>query len=300
MPLAGSSASTASIVTATCNGSTSQYWQLTYVGQQRYTIMNKQSQLCINDPGNSHSSGTTMFQYPCDTTSVNAFWTLSYDTVSDTWAIINGASGLSLNASYADGSPVVQCNYMNSMSMRWKLVIGQFLHSDALQRPFGPSRLPAFFNEDNVCVGGYCSEVWLAGLSSCTSCAAGTYNSLAGICGSIFIVSPLSQAECQASVQLKSATADQCICILTKVCLFAKKCTSLKFCSACAQAWVCRLHGRQRRWNQNHFEFPQFSSRRHSKCGLHSMYGRIILIPSRFVTVNTCPDTRLVCITNLT
>ena len=76
-----------------------------------------------------------MIQWPCDTTSVNAFWTLSYDTVSDTWAIINGASGLSLNASYADGSPVVQCNYMNSMSMRWKLVIGQFLHSDALQRP---------------------------------------------------------------------------------------------------------------------------------------------------------------------
>ena len=126
MPLAGSSASTASIVTATCNGSTSQYWQLTYVGQQRYTIMNKQSQLCINDPGNSYSSGTTMIQWPCDTTSVNAFWTLSYDTVSDTWAIINGASGLSLNASYADGSPVVQCNCMNSMSMRWKLVIGDF------------------------------------------------------------------------------------------------------------------------------------------------------------------------------
>ena len=119
MPLAGSSASGVSIVAATCNGSAGQYWQLTYVGQQRYKIMNKQSQLCINDPRSSTSSGTTMIQYACGT-SANGLWTLSYDTVSDSWSIINGASGLSLNASYADGSPVIQYPFINALNMRWK------------------------------------------------------------------------------------------------------------------------------------------------------------------------------------
>ena len=170
----------------------------------------------------------------------------------------------------------------------------------------GPSRLPAFFNEDNVFVRGIAGialNLWgvTSGLSSCTSCAAGTYNSLAGICGSICTSSrALRRVSATRQPFRQSATTEQGIVILTKVCLFAKNCACFLFCSANVQAAVCRLHGRQRRWNQNHFEFPQFSSRRHSKCGLHSMYGRIILIPSRFVTVNTCPDTRLVCITNLT
>ena len=124
MPLAGSSASGVSIVAATCNGSAGQYWQLTYVGQQRYKIMNKQSQLCINDPRSSTSSGTTMIQYACGT-SANGLWTLSYDTVSDSWSIINGASGLSLNASYADGSPVIQYPFINALNMRWKFETGQ-------------------------------------------------------------------------------------------------------------------------------------------------------------------------------
>ena len=124
MPLSGSTSNGVKVVTATCNGSTAQYWQLTTMGQKRYTLINAQSKLCLNDPGYSTIWGTVLVQWYCDTTSQNAFWTLSYDVASNSWIIINVFATLSLNASTADGTGVVLYPYGGGANMRWRFELG--------------------------------------------------------------------------------------------------------------------------------------------------------------------------------